>query len=556
MAGDKVVLEEVLKQQKQERAPTLSPDKFFEVFCVDQILKDFDLTYDSINSGIFDGPNDGGIDWAYLFVNGVIVNADEELALPPKGDLEFLLVVGQSKNEDNFKETPIDRLRSRLEILLKLDPDAKDLAAVKPELNDFFASFRDLYLKAAARFPRLEIRLYYACKGTQPEAGSKSDSLAAATVTMLADRFGKNTPISFSLLGARELLELARERPTESFTLRLSESPVSSSKAPGYIGLVRLVDFYNFLTDGKGQLRQRLFEANVRDYQGTRGSNVDIKASLEEKPAADFWWLNNGVTIIASDAKEAARNLAIQNPYIVNGLQTSNEIFRHFSAGGDKNDDRNVLVRVIVTENSEVADKIIRATNSQIYIPPSQLKATEKIHRDIEDFMKKYDLYYDRRKNHYKMQGKQISRIVGILELAQAVMAAALARPADARARPSTVLNNEADYDQVFNANYPIALYPQATLLLRRSEGYLFHPALGLPRKDQNNLRFYLMRRALIEATKKKNPGVQDLADRKDGDFGDKVMDAAFAVVVDAYTSLGGTDQVAKGVELQKAIGK
>src|ERR1700733_10903904 len=142
MAGDKVVLEEVLKQQKQERAPSLGADKFFEVFCVDQILKDFDLTYDSINSGIFDGVNDGGIDWAYLFINGVVVNLEEELALPPKGDLELLLVVGQSKNEDNFKETPIDRLRSRLEILLKLDPDAKDLAAVKPELN---SNFRELY---------------------------------------------------------------------------------------------------------------------------------------------------------------------------------------------------------------------------------------------------------------------------------------------------------------------------------------------------------------------------------------------------------------------------
>jgi hypothetical protein len=64
------------------------------------------------------------------------------------------------------------------------------------------------------------------------------------------------------------------------------------------------------------------------------------------------------------------------------------------------------------------------------------------------------------------------------------------------------------------------------------------------------------MRRALIEALKKKKPGVQDLADRKDGDFTDKVMDAAFAVVSAAYKKLGGTDQVAKGVELEKEIEK
>jgi hypothetical protein len=180
---------------------------------------------------------------------------------------KFLLVVGQSKNEDTFKETPIDRLRSRLEILLKLDPDAKDLAAVKPELNDFFAKFRELYLKAAARFPRLEIRIYYACKGIKPETGSKPEALTGATIVLLTDRFGKATPVSFELLGSRELLELARERPTESFSLRLSESPVSSSKVPGYIGLVRLVDFYSFLVDGKGQLRQRLSCSRFRRHR-------------------------------------------------------------------------------------------------------------------------------------------------------------------------------------------------------------------------------------------------------------------------------------------------
>ena len=91
-------------------------DRFFEVFCVDQIMKDFDLTYEDILTGIFDGPSDGGIDWAYLLVNGTIVNIDDDIVLPDKGDLELLLAIGQSKNEDTFKETPIDRLKSRLEV--------------------------------------------------------------------------------------------------------------------------------------------------------------------------------------------------------------------------------------------------------------------------------------------------------------------------------------------------------------------------------------------------------------------------------------------------------
>lgn len=151
---------------------------------------------------------------------------------------------------------------------------------------------------------------------------------------MLRERYAK-TPVTFDLSGSAELLDLARRRPIESFLLKLAESPVSSSREPGYIGLVRLVDFYNFIAD-KGRLRQRLFEANVRDYQGTKGANVDMQQTLRSKSEEDFWWLNNGVTIIASKATEAARILAIESPYIVNGLQTSNEIYRYFSEGGNQ----------------------------------------------------------------------------------------------------------------------------------------------------------------------------------------------------------------------------
>lgn len=402
---------------------------------------------------------------------------------------------------------------------------------------------------AAGRFPRLSIHLCYASKGEIPQSPSKLLALAHGTVKLLGERFAK-TPVSFDFVGAKELLELARTVPTETFTLKLSESPVSSSREPGYIGLVKLADFFAFIADQKGQLRQRLFEANVRDYQGTKGSNVDIKQTLENRTNIDFWWLNNGVTIIASNANEAARNLTIANPYIVNGLQTSNEVYRYFSEGGSRDDDRNILVRVIVTDDPEIADKVIRATNSQIYIPPSQLKATEKIHRDIEDFMRKYDLYYDRRKNHYKMQGKPIERIFSILELAQAVISGALGRPADARARPSSVLNNEVEYAKVFNENYPINVYPKAALLLRNCETFVALHSSGLSRKEQNNLKFYLVRRALMRAANKLNPGVQDLADLAE-DRLMPAMEASLPEVLDEYLRLGGSDQVAKGVDLE-----
>ena len=147
---------------------------------------------------------------------------------------------------------------------------------------------------------------------------------------------------------------------------------------------------------------------------------------------------------------------------------------------------------------------------------------------------------------------KPIERIVGILELAQAVIAAGLGRPADARARPSTVLNNETEYSKVFDEKYPIAVYPQAALLLRACE--MFLAASDLNRQDRNNLRFYLMRRALARAVGKLKVGVQDLAELEFAKVTGDVLSKSLDEIGEQYVKLGASDQVAKGPELERFV--
>jgi hypothetical protein len=50
------------------------------------------------------------------------------------------------------------------------------------------------------------------------------------------------------------------------------------------------------------------------------------------------------VTIVANKATQSGKALTLEDPQIVNGLQTSTEIFRHFSENAMQDDDRNVLV--------------------------------------------------------------------------------------------------------------------------------------------------------------------------------------------------------------------
>src|SRR5208337_3937610 len=264
------------------------------------------------------------------------------------------------------------------------------------------------------------------------------------------------------------LLTSARRQPSTSSSLRLAENPISTGQE-GFVCLVSLRDYLEFITED-GHLRSHLFEGNVRDYQGKTEVNKEIRATVEGTSSEDFWWLNNGVSMICSYASLSGKTLTIEDAEIVNGLQTSREIYQALHGKDLSKESRNLLVRVIKPQTQESRDRIIKATNSQTPIPAASLRATDKIHRDIEEYLYPEGFYYDRRKNYYKNIGKPIKKILGIPFVAQSVMACALSDPASARARPSSLIRREEDYKRIFNEGYPLDIYLKCPLIVRYIE--------------------------------------------------------------------------------------
>jgi len=74
--SDDILIKEVLKKNKARYGAKITDGEAFEIFTAESILKRFGLTFDQIAAGIVDGPNDGGIDSAYFFVNRSIVAPD------------------------------------------------------------------------------------------------------------------------------------------------------------------------------------------------------------------------------------------------------------------------------------------------------------------------------------------------------------------------------------------------------------------------------------------------------------------------------------------------
>ena len=551
VSNQRTILNQLLEQYRLEIDPDDTPSQFFEYFAAEQALKDFDLSFDEIESGLVGDGGDGGIDGLYLLVNGQLVQEEWDFG-GFRRNISLDLIVVQAKTHNGFQETPVERFMTVSEDLFNLDSDPLELSEIfNEQVAELMTRFHTVYKELIIRNPSLKVTFVYACKGDTPgrTVRRKVGMLQQAVVEQLPA-----CAFEFKFLGAAQLVESFRRQPPQNHLLPLAENPITVSAKSGFVCLANLRDFFEFITDEKGEFRSHIFESNVRDYQGATEVNEQIQETLSTPLNEDFWWLNNGVSIVASEATmSGGKTLTIEDPQIVNGLQTSREVYKYFKSTEDPDTARNILIKVMVPDDEESRDRIIKATNSQTSIQPASLRATDKIQRDIEDYLKSHGLYYDRRKNFYKNAGMPRAVIIDIPYLAQAVMAILLRRPDTARGRPSSLLKTDDDYAQVFNPDYPVHVYYVCVQAMRKVEQALKSNTLDVARKDRSNLRFYVGMHA-VAGTSKHPRQPADIAKFNIDNLDETTVKKSLDVVKSIYDDLGGTDQVAKGIELLRDI--
>ncbi|WP_338833982.1 hypothetical protein MHLNE_03540 [Moorella humiferrea] len=507
--NDIIILDQILEDKKKNIDISLTDDELFELFVFEQVLKEFDLSYEELLFGQVDGPDDGGIDGFFVFINDEMLTEDLLLEGIKKQPLIKIYII-QAKQSKSFSEKAIDTLRCTVNDIFALSKELPK-TIYNSNLITKVELFRDTVIRLSPRHPKLLVSFIYATKGDTQElhikVKEKSDNLKNEISRQLS---GCTANVVF--MGARELLDASRQEKSYTLQLRLLETPISTGES-GYVALSTLKDYFNFITDEKGTLRRYLFEANVRDYLGNVEVNRDIRKTLEHKDSLDFWWLNNGVTIISSKGSIVGRTISLDDVQIVNGLQTTQTLYDWFKENEVIDDKRCILVKIIVTDDPEARDRIIKATNFQTAVPSASLRATDRIQRDIEEYFLRKDWFYDRRKNYYKNQGKPLGKIISIPYLAQAMMAIVLREPDNSRARPSTLIKDEADYKRVFNETYPLELYFCSARLMRQIDEFLRSDLPGYTNDEKNNMRFHLAMVVSIKVLKSTNYSPEEVLD-------------------------------------------
>jgi len=559
-ANDVLALSANFTQWQSSRMRGLKDVNAFEYYCAENFLKGFGVSDEEILSGLVGGHQNGGIDGMYFFVNRRFV--EEETEIDAKTVTKLNLVIIQAKEKDGFSPVAVDKIYFFMDDLLDL---AKSKDAYKTEYRervcDAMSLFKRNYQLVVGESPEFSVEIHYVTK--QDVVPNEDCKRSAEKVRAILTKHFSHAHCDFNFVNAPLLWTQVQVRPRKNKALQWAAQPLETPE--GFVGLVKLNDYFDFLKHESGELEEKIFESNVRGFWQSTPVNVGIRKTLDRPSQADFWLLNNGITILAGKTSPGGFNkLIIDDPQIVNGLQTSRQIFDYYSGlpAIPKDESRRLLVRVIQTVDKAVRDDVIRATNSQNKMPDEALRATDPIHRQIETLFAQFELYYDRRRGLSKDEGKPIGQIVSVLEVLQAMLAVVLRRPDDARARPRRYMKDDALYTSVFGENvYSLPVYLKSTLLQRRVDDFLGTMRLDhdmpLGYGHRRNLKFYLSMYVASAMYKQVHVSADMLLQLKPEEISIDLILDCYNRVFKHYVDLTHDeypDSVAKGTKLLKAI--
>jgi hypothetical protein len=468
--NDLILLDGIIDDLVSKKIPSAKRDEAFEYFTIQQILKEHELSKEEIGYGLIDGRGDGGIDGFYIFINGLLLQDSESFNWPRSG-AELKIVIVSCKHHDTFKQATLDAMIATLIEVFNFSIDENKLngkysESIKLKRRNLMYAYR----KLSPCLSEMSVEAYYSSRGDVEMLGDEVGSRGEQIKKIAQDSFGK-CKASFGFIGCTELIQMHRKIPNYTLELPFVDS---LSKGERYVVLARLIDYYKFVTEN-GKLRRHLFESNVRSFMGMNRVNEDIKETLEDLTSPDFWLLNNGITILANSAQIIGGCIQASDIQIVNGLQTTESIFRHYQSGGRIDDERSVLIKVIVLKDEKTRDLIIRATNNQTDVELSSLHATDKIQRDIEDILLRHGIYYERRKNYYSNIGHNPADIVSPLYLASGYIALVLKLTHRSIVLRSRFMRSTDSYEKVFSNSASIELWPAISKIMKRIDFVLEH---------------------------------------------------------------------------------
>ena len=449
----------------------------FQMYSLFHRLKEYSVELEDITGGIVDDADDFGVDAIYAFVDGKIMNSVDDVEEFFSNKSRVTIRVIQTKNGSGFKEGVLAKLKEGVEEIF--DPNESELRG-----NAKFKNRAEIVRKLWGKFytggnEDVKIFIDYICSGDKKNANDKVQRKKLEIERSLKSKGLRSVEVNIT--GSGELIALSDLQGTYNKVLiaensivhnvgNSTEDDFADSMSNGeYILIVDGNKFFDFITDAQGAIEERIFERNVRDYQGPKKEVIkNIQSTLKSEKRSNFWRMNNGVTILASRiSNKGDTAFRLENYQIINGCQTAFSIYEVLSNGAVGKFE--LVVKLVTTNETEIALEIIQATNSQISVEATAFNAQSKIHKLIEADLKDGDdkIYYERRSNFYRRRGVSTNKIVGPKKLFQIIRSIYFQKPCSSRRNPTEFFKKE--NDSIFNPDYEFLYYKIACILFLKT---------------------------------------------------------------------------------------
>jgi hypothetical protein len=372
---------------------------------------------------------DTGFDSVAIIVNNNLVTDVDtvEDLLSLNGYLDVTFVFVQSSRSPHFEGAKIGTLGFGVKDFfgdgkLTRNDAVRGYAEIMKALYDKSAKFRP-------RNP--SCHLYYATTGTwnnEPDLMTRG----SAEITDL-QKTGMFSNVRFWAIGAQQIHSLYRQSKNSISREFIFDKKVVVPEVTGvtaaYLGFLSAPDLLKLVCDDEGSIIKSLFYENVRDFLGFNAINQEIAGTLDGD-SDRFILMNNGVTMITRLLNTTGDKFVIGDFQVVNGCQTTHVLH----AQADKLDATvRVPFRLIHTQDENVIESIIRATNRQTEVKDDQFFAMKDFAKKLEAYFKTFPvetrLYYERRPHQYDAQDIEKLRIITHQNLVRAVGAMFLGLP-------------------------------------------------------------------------------------------------------------------------------
>lgn len=480
-------------------------DHQFEAFCNYYLINSVQNSSESpfyfmTSENKNDNTNDFHIDGVAVYINGVLCGSTESLENISTSSkiIEVSLHLVQAKNgKTNLNAGDLNNFISAAKQFATDTPWTEDFTRknnISDQLVDYQHVFSGSFEKKYKVKPTIHLHWCTSQRQNQKEILPSIDVAARNEIeslpTALSD-FASN--VHFSFYGYDELIEIADKVGSSNeckFNLGNNVPINFPSKddelCDSFFTFIPGNEFLKIICREDGSLDHTLFNENVRDFQGTENAPFKgMTKTLTDPDSQDlFAFMNNGVTIVASEIGGNSREKHLSNYQIVNGCQTSHALYQH----RDNLEDVHVPLRVIKTSNTDILDKVTYSTNSQNKVTAEDMAARSQTARKLEHFCRREDvelpIAFERRTGQFTHTAIKIpkKRIFSKKEFTKAYVACVKMKPHAAIGYFDRYQNGGKDDIWLNGASIPL-LYLSTYLVMKINELRFYN--------DHTNLKYH-----------------------------------------------------------------